>query len=385
MKKWFISIVHILGFFLFTSTVQANDVYQITNSQHRYISHHFANNTLVLTTSLGQLTMTALHNNAISIVFDPQDSDVPATHLPSFAIQEGHQNTSLELQNLPDKLILSAGKLTAKIHKKSFNISYFRGNEWLISERGGFFTGVTKSAETDQHSSVKTPMHGIRFKVAEDEQFIGAGERVLGMNRRGYRLPLYNKAHYGYETYSEQMNFSLPALMSNKKYMVLFDNTAKGWLDIAKTESNIIQFEAVAGRNAYVIIAGQSYSQLIQNYVDVTGKQPMPPRWALGNFASRFGYRNQAEVMATVEKFKALDVPLDAVVIDLFWFGKNIKGHMGNLAWDKQAFPTPDKLITDLKKRGVKTILITEPFVLSSSERWQEVVTKLVLVKDAQG
>ena len=60
--------------------------YQITNSQHRYISHHFANNTLVLTTFLGQLTMTALHNNAISIVFDPQDSDVPATHLPSFAI-----------------------------------------------------------------------------------------------------------------------------------------------------------------------------------------------------------------------------------------------------------------------------------------------------------
>ena len=30
MKKWFISIVHILGFFLFTSTVQANDVYKIT-------------------------------------------------------------------------------------------------------------------------------------------------------------------------------------------------------------------------------------------------------------------------------------------------------------------------------------------------------------------
>jgi oligosaccharide 4-alpha-D-glucosyltransferase len=275
--------------------------------------------------------------------------------------------------------------LTARIQKKPFNISYYKDDEWLISEHGGFFTGVTETAETEQQPSVKTAVHGIRFKVAKDEQFIGAGERVLGMNRRGYRLPLYNKAHYGYETYSEQMNFSLPALMSNKKYMILFDNTAKGWLDIAKTESNIVQFEAVAGRNAYVIIAGQSYKELLKNYVDVTGKQPMPPRWALGNFASRFGYRSQAEVMATVEKFQALDVPLDAVVIDLFWFGKNIKGHMGNLAWDKQAFPTPEKMIADLKKKGIKTILITEPFVLTSSDRWQEVVTKQVLAKDAQG
>jgi len=52
------------------------------------------------------------------------------------------------------------------------------------------------------------------------------------MNRRGYRLPLYNKAHYGYEDHSEQMNFSMPLFFSSKRYGIHFDNAAIGTLDI---------------------------------------------------------------------------------------------------------------------------------------------------------
>ena len=155
------------------------------------------------------------------------------------------------------------------------------------------------------------------------------------MDRRGHRLPLYNRAHYGYETESIQMNYSLPAVMSNKQYMLLFDNSAKGWVDLAKSEQNVLQFEAVAGRNAYIVIAGDSYPKLIANFTDISGTQPMLPRWAFGNFASRFGYRTQQEVMDTVAKFKALNIPLDSIIIDLYWFGKDIQGHMGNLVWDK--------------------------------------------------
>ncbi len=365
---------------------QAVDVHQISSAKHRYISHHFANNKLVLNTSLGAIAINAPTAHALSVVFTGKQTVVEGQNLASFAIAQPQRSTVLQLQEDGNRLILSTGSIRAEITKSPFTVSYYRGNDLLIAEAGGFFTGVTnENASLPEAEKQLTTVHGIRFKVSKDEQFIGAGERVLGMDRRGHRLPLYNKAHYGYETYSEQMNFSLPAIMSNKKYMVLFDNTAKGWLDIAKTETDIVQFEAVAGRNAYLVIAGQSYPKLINHYVDVTGKQPMPPRWALGNFASRFGYHSQTEVMATAAKFKALDIPLDALVIDLFWFGKDIKGHMGNLAWDKQAFPEPEQMIEDLANAGVKTILITEPFVLSSSTRWQEAVNQGVLAKDKTG
>ena len=58
---------------------------------------------------------------------------------------------------------------------------------------------------------------------------------------------------------------------------------------------------------------------------------------------------------------------------------------MGNLDWDKDSFPTPKKMLADLKEQGVKTVLITEPFILSSSTRWQQALQNDVLAKDALG
>ena len=43
----------------------------------------------------------------------------------------------------------------------------------------------------------------------------------------------------------------------------------------------------------------------------------MLPRWALGNFSSRFGYHSQEEVEMTIEKFKDDKIPVDAIILDL--------------------------------------------------------------------
>lgn len=386
MNNWLTKITTICLLLIVATATIANTTFEITSEQQRYLSHKVEGDTLLIKTSQGRINMKALSNNALSVAFTSNQANIHAQHLSSFAIKEHHQASLLAVTDKSTSIIVNAGSLSAKISKSPFGIKYFRNGEPLISE-AGFFTGKVTETTTEQESTTSEvfAMHGVRFSVAENEKFLGAGERVLGMDRRGHRLPLYNRAHYGYETYSEQMNFSLPAVMSDNKYLVLFDNTAKGWIDIGKTEKNTVQFEAVAGRNAYVIIAGDTYPNLINHYVDITGKQPMPPRWALGNFASRFGYRTQAEVMDTVSRFHSLDIPLDAVILDLYWFGKDIKGHMGNLAWDKEAFPAPEKMMADLLADNVQPILITEPFILSSSKRWQDAVEHGVLAKDSTG
>ena len=181
------------------------------------------------------------------------------------------------------------------------------------------------------------------------------------------------------------MYYGLPAVVSSDKYMIVFDNSASGWLDIGETEPDTLQFEAVGGRTAYLVIAGDDYPALIRNYTDVTGRQPLPPRWAFGNFASRFGYRSEGELRDVVRRFRRQDIPLDAVVIDIYWFGPDIQGHMGNLDWDREAWPTPEDMIADLDRDGVKTIVVTEPFILSTSKRWQDAVNHGALAKDASG
>jgi len=331
-----------------------------------YQSHYLENNVLIIKTDEGVIKLTPYHKDIIAV--DYQASNYQ--QLPSYAISKNVINMPVKVEASAKQLNLLTDNLTVKISKHPIQISYSRKGQSLIEEEQGFFA--------DEN------VQGFRFRLSKDEKLAGGGERVLGMDRRGHTLPLYNKAHYGYGTHSKQMYFGLPALLSSKRYMLLFDNTAKGALDIGDSEADILQFIAEGGRTSYIIVAGDSYPDIIKNYTYLTGRQPLPPRWAMGNFASRFGYHSESEARQVVEQFIEKDFPLDAVVLDLYWFGKDIQGHMGNLDWDKSHFPTPLNMMSDFKKQGVNTVVITEPFVLTTSNRWQSAVQERALAVDKQ-
>jgi oligosaccharide 4-alpha-D-glucosyltransferase len=319
-----------------------------------------------LTRGTTQLMVRAYAGDA----FEVQVRDRSQKPWPSFARSEDAQLVAVTIEEDANHIRLTNGALLAAIDKTSWQIRYYRKNQLLTEQLA--FQAQPRAVAFD-------------FSLAEGEKILGGGQRVLGMDRRGHRLPLYNRAHYGYTTESKQMYYSLPAVMSDKKYWIVYDNAASGFLDIGETEKNTLRFESRGGRAAYWISADNSYPELIENYVTVTGRQPMPARWALGNHASRFGYRSQQQVERVIDEYRQKDFPVDSVILDLFWFGPDIKGHVGNLDWDRTTFPDPEAMIQRLRAKGVKTIVITEPFVLTTSKRWQEAVEKGICAKDANG
>lgn len=314
-------------------------------------------------------------------IINPYTSDIiETTFVPhgenlkteSHAVVLKPYNTNIEIQeSVQDILIKTNHGLYVAITKSPFQISYFFKDKFIISEKAGYV----------KNDSLET----IQFNLTKDEVLYGGGARALGMNRRGNRLELYNKAHYGYETRSELMNFTLPIVLSSKQYMVHFDNAPIGFLDLDSKGDNTLTYETISGRKTYQVIVGESWYDIINNYTDLTGKQPMPPRWALGNFSSRFGYHSQEEVEMTIDKFKEEEIPVDAIILDLYWFGKTIKGTMGNLEVFRDSFPDFEGMVKRLSAKGVKTITITEPFVLTTSRKWDEAVDKDILAKDSIG
>ncbi|REE27638.1 oligosaccharide 4-alpha-D-glucosyltransferase [Winogradskyella pacifica] len=268
-------------------------------------------------------------------------------------------------------IVIESKTIQIKVTKTPFQISYYYKDKLITSEKAGYV----------KNDSLET----IEFNLTKDEVLYGGGARALGMNRRGHRLQLYNKAHYGYETHSELMNFTLPIVLSSKKYMIHFDNAPIGFLDLDSKGDNTLKYETISGRKTYQVIVGDSWYDITNNYTDLTGKQPMLPRWALGNFSSRFGYHSQEEVEMTIDKFKEEEIPVDAIILDLYWFGKDLKGTMGNLEVFRDSFPDFEGMVKRLNNKGVKTITITEPFVLTTSKKWDEAVKKDVLAKDSIG
>src|SRR5262249_6928845 len=144
---------------------------------------------------------------------------------------------------------------------------------------------------------------------------------------------------------------------------LFFNNVSKGYIDIGKTDPAILESGACSGALSVYIITGKDFPEILSSYHRLTGTQPLPPRWAMGNLMSRFGYTSEAQVEEIAGKMKENKIPFDAVIFDLFWFGDSIKGTVGNLDWvNKQKWPDPKKMIAGFKKDHVNTVLVTEPY-----------------------
>ena len=338
------------------------------NSNRIFESYHESENGIEIKTNDGLYIIKSYNNNIIETTFIPKGETFNKN---SHAVILKTKKEFSKSSKIDNEIIFSTRGIKVKINKSPFQLSYYYKNKLLLSEKNGY----TKTDSTEV----------LDFNLNSTEVLYGGGARVLGMNRRGNRLQLYNRAHYGYETHSELMNFTMPLVFSSKIYAVHFDNAPIGFLDLDSKKNNTLSYETIGGRKTYQVIASDNWKELIEQYTNLTGKQPLPPRWILGNFSSRMGYHSEKETRETVQRFKDQKIPLDAVIIDLFWFGADIKGHMGNLQFLKDSFPSPIKMMADFKKMGVKTILVTEPFILNSSKRWKEASDNQYLGKDSLG
>jgi alpha-glucosidase (family GH31 glycosyl hydrolase) len=181
------------------------------------------------------------------------------------------------------------------------------------------------------------------------------------------------------------MNYSMPIVISDRLYAIHFDNSYTGYLDLDSKKDSSLTYEMTGGRKTYQVIAATDWKELVAEYTRLTGRQPLPPRWTFGNFASRFGYHSEAEARNVVSQFRADSIPLDAIVFDLYWFGTTIQGTLGNFEFHRDSFPNPKQMISDFKNTGVKTVLITEPFILTTSRTWEETKSKHLLCTDVTG
>lgn len=335
------------------------------NTNRTFESFNASDNSLIVNVSDGQYLLKAYSEFIIETTFLPKGETFNSN---SHALVLTPKSGIAKVSENENTINYSTSALEVTILKSPFKIAYFFKGIEFLSEKNGY----TKKNSTEV----------LDFNLDATEKLYGGGARVLGMNRRGNRLQLYNRASYGYETKAELMNFCIPLVFSSKMYAVHFDNPAIGYLDLDSNKNNTLAYETISGRKTYQVIAGDTWNDLIGNYTTLTGKQPLPARWTFGNFSSRFGYHSQEEVEKTIRKFEEDKIPVDAIILDLYWFGKTIKGTMGNLDWDKDNFPNPTKMVADLNQKNIKTILITEPFLLTTSNKWQEAVDKKVLATD---
>ena len=237
--------------------------------------------------------------------------------------------------------------------------------------------GIGVAAEYDNAVSVPAPASGY---------FYGAGERGHSLKLNGDTLSFYNRQNYGYtegDSRISQMGISVPWIVTDEGYGVFFDDYGKGEMIIG---ADSITFSTNSEKPiTYHVIDGRNMADAVSQFTALTGRQPLPPLWALGYITSKYGYHNQAETLGVIDTLKTRGYPVDGIVLDLYWYGKETD--MGRLEWNPQQWPDHKQMLQDLKRLGVNTVLINQPYInkIGAIDNYNLLDSLGLLTKDAQG
>jgi alpha-glucosidase (family GH31 glycosyl hydrolase) len=218
------------------------------------------------------------------------------------------------------------------------------------------------------------------FELRADEHFYGTGERGTSLDKRGQVFDSYNTQIGGYTSPLPTMNINVPFLASTKGYALYFEDTYKGQFDIGSSNPSVFSYKASGGELSFFLIVASDIPKQLGGYTWLTGRQPLPPRWAFGFIQSKYGYQNESEARAVVQTMREKQIPCDAIILDLYWYNQ-----MGDISWNLSAFPNPFQMMADFLNQGIKTIVITEPYITSMSMNYPTAAAGSYFGRNSQG
>ena len=292
------------------------------------------------------ITITAVSDDIVRVDVMPNDWNGKA--LPSLAMDRNSKPT-ITINEWDDISVLRTASGMKVVCIKNIG-------SILVGSDNTFYT--TDLGERGQST--------VRLLHQGKESFYGAGERGYSFNLCGDTLINYNAQNYGYqmgEKRTKQMGITMPMVISSKGYGIFFDDFCKSSLYLSE---NGIEYTSTSPQplSYYIINDNGKVENVVRNFTWLVGRQELPPLWTLGYITSKYGYHDQRESEGVVDTLKREGYPLDGIVFDLYWYGK--EEDMGRLEWDKEQWPDHRAMLRDFKQKGVNVVTISQPYVLTN-------------------
>lgn len=275
---------------------------------------------------------------------------------------------SVEAKDLYVEIITEALKIRVY---DNFKVNFYDKNGTVLCEdfegkrepfiRRGYGNILEEEGHKAEKNNDKYNIEIIK-KMFGDEKFYGLGDKTGHLNKRGYYYDMWNTDDPSPHVESHKSLYkSIPffiTLREKSVFGIFLDNTFKSHFDMGKENSNYYYFSADDGNLDYYFIGGNSIEDILGEYTSLTGKTPLPQKWALGYQQSRWGYAPESRVREITENFREKDIPCDVIHLDIDYM-EDYKV----FTWDKERFPNEKKTISELKENGFKIVTIIDPGV----------------------
>ena len=161
----------------------------------------------------------------------------------------------------------------------------------------------------------------------------------------------------------DEANGSIPlekGILSRDGFAVLDDSKT-----ILLTEDGWVKERKQTGEDFYLFAYGHDYRGAVRDFLRAAGRVPMLPKYALGNWWSRYYEYSQEEYKKLMDRFLNEEIPFSVAVIDMDWHITDIDPKYGSgwtgYTWNRKLFPDPKAFADDLHDRGMKVTLNVHP------------------------
>ncbi|GAB3286152.1 TIM-barrel domain-containing protein [Kineosporia babensis] len=151
-----------------------------------------------------------------------------------------------------------------------------------------------------------------------------------------------------------------PGVVSRNGFAVIDDSGSflfedDGW----------VSADNVPRTDLYVFAYGHDYAEALKAFYAVSGPVPVLPRYALGNWWSRYFRYTSETYLELMDRFRHEGIPFSVSVLDMDWHLVEIDPEHGSgwtgYSWNREFFPDPEGFLSELHQRGLRVTLNVHP------------------------
>ncbi len=295
-----------------------------------------------------------------------------------WALSEPIKELTAEISILEDSATLKNGKITVQLSSKGKIQIFNQHHKLLLDEYWRNRRDVTSpqcsalEIEAREYKGNRGGNYHLTYRMKSLDPF----EKLFGMGQ--YQQPYLDLKGSDMELAHRNSQASVPFLLSSRGYGLLWNNPAVGRAVLGK---NIMSFEAYATKALDLwITAGDTPTEIVEQYAGVTGKVPMMPEYGLGFWQCKLRYQTQEELLGIAREYKRRNLPIDVIVVDFFHWPKQ-----GEWKFDPTYWPDPEAMVEELRQMGIQLMVSVWPTVDKESENYQEMLEKGYLIRTERG
>ncbi len=283
--------------------------------------------------------------DTVRLSWGPDDEPVPwSTSDPVDALEAGGvrvEVTDAEARIESDLLVVTVRSDGVRVHDGNGSLRY---HELTPLRRGASRTH--------------------RRRLRPSELLFGFGEQATASDLRGSTVRFFNRDPGGaWSTGQNPLYCSIPVTIGRQRDGAVlafhenpFDATAVVGSP-SDTSPVDVEIRFLGGMLRTWVVVGDE-ATVLERYTGLTGRHPLPPRWALGYHHSRWGYASTDELSGVIDGFAERGIPLSVLHLDIDYMDQ-----YRVFSVDEDRFGGLAALAAAARKVGTRLVTIIDPAI----------------------